>query len=373
MSAVLIRVLMQGVVWLLPAAQSGWAKAMRAEVAEMADEGEALSFAFGCLKAALQLACERAGQRGLQRVQRVRVMGLQAPYLGLLGASAAVLLGCGFMVWADAPRPMAWMNGLSLAFALASLALLPRRSLQRGPRLRSILCAALGALLLASTALAPMSGVIGRWLHLGPVHVQPVWILLPCLLLLSRPRRGVERSRGDSLGLLMAVAALVLQAELIWLMVMSLVLWQRGWQHRGEPDAPLAVLAMLGAAAVAQIWQVPAHTPFVDQVLQSGFERHAGLGLLLGLGSLLLLLPALFHRNAREHGLIWGGLSLAAWMGWVSTPLLGLGGSAILGYVLSLAALPGPAAVAGSALSDELDLEPKPTGRGSHLPKTGLT
>lgn len=99
--------------------------------------------------------------------------------------------------------------------------------------------------------------------------------------------------------------------------------------------------------------------PFVDGILYSSFEVHALAGVALTVGSVLLLVRAFvgWHRepaNRLSHAAIsavWLAAVAAAAIGNYPTPLVGYGGSAIIGYVLSLAAWPTLAAVHGGATS----------------------
>jgi hypothetical protein len=73
-------------------------------------------------------------------------------------------------------------------------------------------------------------------------------------------------------------------------------------------------------------------------------------------GAALMLVPALIglrhdsgHRDAHAvFGAVWLALLAAAALGNYPTPLVGYGGSAILGYLFSLIALPARAAPAGA-------------------------
>ncbi len=56
---------------------------------------------------------------------------------------------------------------------------------------------------------------------------------------------------------------------------------------------------------------------------------------------MLPLWPALRHRPARLHGLVWGLVMVLSLPGWLPSPLVGFGGSFIVAYLLSLAMLPG--------------------------------
>lgn len=363
--------LMRACVALMPSEYAQWAQAMAAELGAASSAPAACRFALGCLGLALKLRL-RSRLQALGRrfshaaAARQAPQGMSSSVAGLGSACAclAVLAGGVFMASAGAPPAWPWMNGLSLAFALLSLALLPRQRLQTDARLRARLCVLLGAALLASTLLEPSAGLSGRWLRLGAVSVHPVWLLLPSLLLLSAgaPNTATERSAG--LGLLLAIVALTAQTELSWLLLMSLMLLLRSARRPNRREAPLlACLALLGAGMTGPTWQAPTSQAFVDQVLTQAWLQGSGfaLALLLPAALLLALLPAWRHRHALEHGLLWSGVLILSVPGWLPTPLLGMGGSAILSYVLSLAAVPGPgqSQVAQGAA-------PAPKSRGEH-------
>jgi hypothetical protein len=83
-------------------------------------------------------------------------------------------------------------------------------------------------------------------------------------------------------------------------------------------------------------------TAFVEQVYASAFGFSALAGLALLAGSTLLLLPllALQRTDATVFAAVWLAILAASVLGNYPTPLLGYGGSGILGYLLCLAALP---------------------------------
>jgi hypothetical protein len=91
--------------------------------------------------------------------------------------------------------------------------------------------------------------------------------------------------------------------------------------------------------------------PYVDQILFTAFDVHSLAGAAVLAGSLLLLVPSIVGVRtdpARAHihlvfGAIWLGCVLAAGLGNYPTPVVGYGGSAILGYMLSLSAFRGTA------------------------------
>jgi hypothetical protein len=118
-----------------------------------------------------------------------------------------------------------------------------------------------------------------------------------------------------------------------------------------RPDRPaLAALAasVIGfGVALVRADLLPA-TPFVDQVLYSSFDVHVLAGSAVLGGSFLLILPAIVGLRwdpADRHihvvfGTVWLSAVAAAALGNYPTPIVGYGGSAVLGYVLSLMMLP---------------------------------
>lgn len=320
---------------LLRSRHPGWARAMRAEVLAIDEAQEALRYAWGCFTTAAQLAAAAQPAR------------LRAPdHLGLVCASLVVGLGVAFMASQEAPSRYPWVNGLSLALAGATFWLLPRARLQQDARWRAAATFALGALLLWAAAPRPDTGVATGWLRFGPLPVQPTWLLCPAWWAVSAPI-GRTAPRPWALralhlaGLLMGLAALAVHAQAALLAVTAVLFAARAVQTTSVAPAALAVLALALAQAALARWTAPPPSPFVDEVLQRAFTQGLGLGALLTAAWLSLLLPGLLHRRAREHGLAWAALLLLALPGWLPAPVLGFGGSFIVGYVLSLAVLPG--------------------------------
>lgn len=349
---------------LLRSRHPGWARAMRAEVLAIDEAPEALRYAWGCFTTAAQLAA------GAQQAR------LRAPdHLGLLCASLVVGLGGAFMASQEAPSRYPWVNGLSLALAGATFWLLPRVRLQRDARWRAAATFALGALLLWAAAPRPDAGLTTGWLRLGPLPVQPTWLLCPAWWVVSAPI-GRTPPRPWALralhlaGLLMGLAALAVHAQAALLAVTAVLFAARAVQTKSVAQAALAVLALALAQAALARWTAPPPSPFVDEVLQRAFNQSLGLGAVLTAAWLSLLLPGLLHRRAREHGLAWAALLLLALPGWLPAPVLGFGGSFIVGYVLSLAVLPDDRA---SALHrSPAPANPPHAGQAPPLPRTGL-
>jgi hypothetical protein len=141
-----------------------------------------------------------------------------------------------------------------------------------------------------------------------------------------------------------------------------------------RPDR--AALTALAAAlagflvSLARTDLLPA-TPYVDQVLYASFGVHvlAGFAVLGGLA--LLVLPAivgvrrdLAHRHVHlVFGAVWVSATAAAALGNYPTPIVGYGGSAILGYFLSLAALPRLARPAAAQAMPDQGSDARPADR----------
>lgn len=332
---------------------------MQAEVASVGSERDALAFAWGCLCTALGQALA-AARGGLGQVH----------HAGVLSCALAVLAGCVFMHSAGAPGHYVWMNLLSLALAVATFRLLPRRRLQADERLRAQCAFALGALLLIAGVGQASTGA-PAWLRAGPVPLNLAWLLLPTLLV-AADVRPLSAARAWALGgLLMAIGTLALQADALLMGLVAAVLGVRAWQHRDGALALLALASSAMAAHLSRAWQAPEAVAFVDQVVHRGFELNLATGLALALLQLLPLWPALRHHQARLHGLVWGLLVALSLPGWLPSPLLGFGGSFIVGYLLSLSLLPG-AAAEGAGTS------PRPAAAHrrqapSTWPRSGLT
>ncbi|MEO0425201.1 MAG: hypothetical protein AAF184_22890, partial [Pseudomonadota bacterium] len=121
----------------------------------------------------------------------------------------------------------------------------------------------------------------------------------------------------------------------------------------------LATAGVTAAACAALLHtsSLPARlepAPFVDDVLYAAFEAHLLLGVAVSVGCGLLLLPAIVgwmrgHLGRTTYlafAVTWAGIVLAATLTDGPTPLVGYGGSAIIGYFLSIVTLPeayGPA------------------------------
>jgi hypothetical protein len=122
----------------------------------------------------------------------------------------------------------------------------------------------------------------------------------------------------------------------------GLVLFLAPDRRRSLWLAPIGLIAFI--VAMARPDRLPA-SPFVDQILFSAPALSAFAGFAVLGGSVLLIAPTLLAITNRNplpvlvFGGAWSAAVVAAALGNYPTPLVGYGGSAILGYCLSVAAL----------------------------------
>jgi hypothetical protein len=110
---------------------------------------------------------------------------------------------------------------------------------------------------------------------------------------------------------------------------------------------PLAAAAISFSVAMSRPDTLPP-MPYVERILLTAFDISVFAGAMVLSGALLLLLPAVIRTgrtdtNAHEYvifGAVWIGIIMAAALGNYPTPVVGYGGSAVLGYFLSVSMLP---------------------------------
>lgn len=271
--------------------------------------------------------------------------------LGVLAAIGATGLGIAVMAAAGAPNAYLVINLAALAIGLALLALLQRARITGQGWL--MLAAAAG--LLATALFGTTIDDATRWVRIGGVSIQPSLVLLPLMLL------AFARSCDTAATLAMLVTALALALQpdramagalLAGLAALALTVRER------RILLALAAAAIGFAVTLARPDTLPP-TAFVEQIYTSAFGFSALAGLAVVAGSALLLLPLLtLNRTAAlVFAATWLAILAASVLGNYPTPLLGYGGSGILGYLLCLAALPGQARHAGSSASLSTDEE----------------
>lgn len=333
---------------LLPLAMRDWGRAMVAETEAIGRAAPALRFALGCLRTALSLRFPLfAGQEPpmslpLSLFDRPR-------RFAAICAAGAVGLGFLFMAMAGAPASYLAMNGAAFALGLLTLG-----ALREAGRLGVVPAGAIslslsGALLLVSLMGVSAEGVT-RWLAVGGVLLQPSLIVIPALALnLARSRDGLS-----VLAVIIAALALALQPDRAMAGALASAMAALALA-RHDRGVVVALAAALLAFAVTMIRpDASPAMPYVDQIFFSSFAVHPLAGLAVTGGAALLLAPALVglardpgHRPFHAvFGAVWLAVIAAAALGNYPTPLVGYGGSAILGYLISLIGLPARAETA---------------------------
>ncbi len=322
---------------LLPAAMRDWGRAVVAETAAIRPNGAALRFAIGCLWVALSFRFSRQEPvMPFTLIERPRRFAAACAF-------AAIGLGCAYMAAAGAPASYLAINGAAFLLGLLALGVLGEAA--RLPRLPAGIVSLLlaGGLLVVSLIGISAEGVT-RWVAVGGVLLQPSLVLVPVLAL------SFARSRDDVSMFAILVAALALALHPDRAMAGALLAAMAALAlMRPQPRVlgALAAASLAFATTMVRPDRSPA-MPFVDKIFISSFGVHVLAGLAVTTGAALMLAPAIVglwrdpgHRAAYSvFGAAWLAAILAAALGNYPTPLVGYGGSAILGYLISLIGLP---------------------------------
>jgi hypothetical protein len=363
--------------FLLPASMRDWARAMEAEVDAIGRGLPALRFALGCLGCAIAQALRvlispssprPTGLRAESRAGRESDAMKSGDSLlhrprrfATVCAVGAIGLGLAYMTAGGAPARYLAMNCAALGLGLILLGV-SARAAPAGNRLGPMLDLILASALLLTALLGISAAGAARWISVGGILLQPALFLLPVLAL-----RFVRRGDAPStVAILIAAAALALQPDRAMAGALAAGMVVLAFVRRDRN-----VLIAAGGALAAFAWTLirpdasPA-MPFVDRIFYASFDIHPLAGAAVIAGALLMLLPAAagLARDAANRdayavfGALWLAVILAAALGNYPTPLVGYGGSAILGYLVSLIGLPPRAGIAGAAQGDP-DRQPK--------------
>jgi hypothetical protein len=287
---------------------------------------------------------------------------LQNPrFLGVLAATGATGLGVLVMAVAGAPESYLIINLAALVIGLAILALLQRT--RPNPALAGWLVLTAAAGLVATALLGTTTDGVTRWVRIGVVSLQPSLLLLPLMVMTFARVRDAKKT----IGMLVAAVALAIQPDRAMAGALVAGLAALAMTVRDRQVLLSLVAALCGFAVTLMRPNTLPPTPFVEQVYASAFAFSALAGLALLAGSALMLLPmlALRRADATVFAAVWLAILAAAVIGNYPTPLLGYGGSGILGYLLCLGALPrqalrraGPAVTANADKHRNIDASP---------------
>lgn len=339
---------------IMPPSQREWARAMVHETEAIDHAPSAVAFALGCVKGALFAAAR-------DRVRLIRNLMLASsstdsrdpdmdphsigrgrdPIVGILCAICAVGLGVIYMAAGGAPPRLIVTNLAALLLGLGLCLWLAQSRLSRDGRINRI-APVLGAALLGTAIFGMRADGAARWVDVAGLVAQPSLLFIPLMLVLHS-RRG---DGWTATGLALSIAATASQPDRAMAGVLVGALTVLALKNRERRDVCLALAAAAGFVVTVIRPDHGGMSPFVDQILFTSFEVHPLAGLGLALGVLLLVVPAVLQTTrgrdpatALVFGAVWSLVVLAALMGNYPTPLVGYGGSAIVGYLLSIAVL----------------------------------
>ena len=338
---------------MLPRSLQSWGWAIRYETASISDDTKALLFALNSLcgllprAVAAQLLHPFAALFGdgalfAEGLNVVDAVMRRPRMLGIFCAAGAVLLGLAYMAVAGAPTRYLAINIGALVIGLAMLAVLGR-TVTAERCLPDTAIIAMTSALLATALFGAEVGGAARWVYIGGFSVQPSLVLLPVMLALF----ARIRSTPATMGIIAAALAMALQFDRAMAGMLALCLATLAAIRRDPHVLTAFAASVIGfALTLGHTDRLPA--PYIDQILYSSFDVDVGAGLAVLGGSALLVVPAIVgwsrdpeHRATYSaFGVTWFALVMAAALGNHPTPVVGFGGSAIIGYVLSLLALP---------------------------------
>ena len=255
----------------------------------------------------------------------------------LAWAAAAVGAGCALLLAMGAPPRMIMVNGAALLVGLSALVVVGMSGQTRVSELLGDFALLGAAALLPLTAFAgPEAGGVARWLVIGGLTIQPAMVVVPVVALGVALRPSAARIAAAVL----AALGLTMQPDpggaAMLLLGLGTPLLMAGHRRAIDLIGPVAAAVAL---AVAQARTVPLPpVPFVEHVIQDAL-RSGPLAAMLALAAALLMLSPAAVRPLRAPHLaflgVWVGALLAALFGTYPTPVLGFGGSGVLGYMLS--------------------------------------
>jgi hypothetical protein len=271
--------------------------------------------------------------------------------IGLACAAGAVGLGAVYLAATQAPLVYIVVNCTAFVLGVIAYGALVRSGWGVTRRGGAIVLALAFALLATALFGASADGVT-RWIRVASLSVQVSLLLLPLMIVAFARHRD---SLGTA-GLVVAALALALQPDRAMAGVLAGSLLTLA-VLKFDIRVGIALLAAGISFAVTLVRpDASPAVPWVDRILYTSFDVHPLVGAAVLTGALLLVVPAIYgFAKSSDHkhvyaifGMVWIGVIIAAALGNYPTPLVGYGGSAVLGYLLSLASLT-PVAAARSA------------------------
>lgn len=339
---VAIQLLMRLAAWIVPSAQCRWMEAMSAELAAVrsitGSQWRCTQFATGCLVAAVRLrvaaACARVGTSN-----SLRTLTSSGALPQIVVGCVAVLIGVAYLVLVGAPWRMAIINVCATVIGLLSYFTFFRYV----PRSREVGAVTIvAALLMLTTALFGVS-VDGarRWAAVGTLALQPTLVLIPLVVMwFARMQSGATTS-----AIVLTAAAVAIQPDRAMAAALCAAVGAVAFNQRNASSGAAFVATLIALLVTLLRPDQLLAVPYVDHILWTAAETSVPLAMSLWVGCLAILLPALMHRSGPSRPVraafiaCWAGVIGAAAVGAYPTPLVGYGGSAIIGYFICLLAL----------------------------------
>lgn len=343
-------------IWAVPEQRKMWARAVRGEVDAIPDNGAAFLFALNAVRGiALYLLVSRlsaaakiggmplnSSLTSISCLANHQVWNTKLKVVGITCAISSAFLGITYLSIAGAPIQLIAINAAALIIGLIIL-FVWKQAPDVHPRQGDITLVLLSLALLATALAGATAEGITRWVAIGNLSLQPSLIILPMMILMFARDRGAV----SSIAMSCAALALAMQPDRAMAGVLMLSLAALAIT-RADRFVMAALAASVGAFAVTMVSPDPlSAVPYVDQILFTAFDIHVFAGSTVVAGAALLLVPALYglrygpgrRQTFAVFGIVWFSIISAAILGNYPTPVVGYGGSAILGYLLSLGAL----------------------------------
>jgi cell division protein FtsW (lipid II flippase) len=320
---------------------------VRHEAASIQDDTKALLFALdslsGLLPHAIAAHLFHRFAEGSTAMNLLDATMRRPRMSGVLCAIGAALLGLAYMAIAGAPMRYLGINIGALAIGLTMLGMLGHAATADRRLADAAIVTIAGALLVTALLGSEVDGA-ARWVNLAGLAIQPSLILLPVMLVAF----ARTRSATATTGIVIAAVAMALQPDRAMAGMLALCVTVLA-VIRSDRHTVIAVAAGVAsfATTLMRADTLPA-APYVDQILYSSFDVHPGAALAVWGGAALMLVPGIvgFSRDPDNRtvyaafGAAWFAAIVAAALGNYPTPVVGYGGSAIIGYMVSLFALP---------------------------------
>lgn len=255
----------------------------------------------------------------------------------LAQTTAAVAAGCALLVALGAPPRMPIMNGAALLIGLVGVAAIWACGRAGASTRTGDIALLIASALIPLTALiGPQANGVARWLVVGGLTIQPALIVVPLIAV----GLALCPSWIRCVSAIVAAAGLAMQPDpacAIMLLLGVVVVLREAKGRTARTWIAVVATAIGTSVAIARNVALPP-VPFVEGVIPDAFQ--AGLlPILLAVAAIMLMLsPAVTRRPRAPHFAflaVWIAGVAAALIGPYPTPVLGFGGSAVLGFVLS--------------------------------------